>query len=503
MTFQNLYSKLAPALVALSMALPVAAQPAPIWRPAQQLDWQWQLTGSVDLSVDASVFDVDLFNVTAATVGAIHAKGSKAICYVSVGTYEPWRADAASFPEIVKGKALGDFPDEKWLDIRRLDILGPILEARFDMCKAKGFDAVEPDNVDGYTNKTGFPLTADDQLKFNKYLAQIAHARGLSVGLKNDLDQVKELVDNFDWALNESCFQYKECNLLAPFVAAGKAVFQVEYKMTADAFCPQANTLNFNSLRKNLNLDAYRVACRKAAAETPAIQGIVNSASYAGGGLAPGSLVTIFGSSIGPSQLMTMKLTAGKVDTFLDNTRILWNGVEAPIIYLSSGQAAVSVPYSAAGKGKIDVQIERNGVRSAAYPIEIASASPGIFTVLGSGSGQVAMLNQDNSLNSSSKPARPGDIVVFYATGEGQTSPGGVDGVITGSNLSRPVLPVSVDIDGKTAEVIYAGSAPGIVAGVMQVNVRVPSVFPSSAASVLVTVGTQASQQGVTMAVRN
>ena len=398
---------------------------------------------------------------------------------------------------------MGDFPDEKWLDIRRIDVLGPILEARFDLCKSKGFDAVEPDNVDGYANKSGFPLTADDQLKFNKYLAQIAHARGLSVGLKNDLDQVKDLVDSFDWALNESCFQYKECNSLTPFITAGKAVFQVEYKMTADSFCPQANNLNFNSLRKNLNLDAYRVACRKATAEAPAILGIVNSASYAGGGLAPGSLVTIFGSSIGPSQLVTMKLTAGKVDTNLDNTRILWNGVEAPIIYLSAGQAAVSVPYSAAGKGRIDVQIERNGVRSPAYPVDIASASPGIFTMLGNGLGQVAMLNQDNSLNSAAKPARPGDIVVFYATGEGQTSPGGVDGVIIGSTLSHPVLAVKVDIDGKPAEVVYAGSAPGIVTGVMQVNVRVPAIFPSSAASVVLTVGTQTSQQGVTMGVRN
>ncbi len=503
MTFQYFYSKLTVALVVLSAALPVAAQSQSIWRPAQQVDWQWQLTGTVDLAIDASIFDLDLFNVTASTVNAVHAKGAKAICYVSVGTYEPWRPDAASFPQIVKGKVLGDFPDETWLDIRRLDILGPIMEARFDLCKSKGFDAVEPDNVDGYANKSGFPLTAADQLKFNKYLAQIAHDRGLSVGLKNDLDQVKDLVDSFDWALNESCFQYKECNLLAPFTAAGKAVFQVEYKMTADSFCPQANSLNFNSLRKNINLDVYRVPCRKAAAEAPVIQGIVNSASYTGGGLAPGSLVTIFGSSIGPSQLMTMKLTAGKVDTILDNTRILWNGVEAPIIYLSSGQAAVSVPYSAAGKGKIDVQIERNGVRSPAYSVEIAAASPGIFTVLGNGTGQAAMLNQDNTLNSSSKPARPGDIVVFYTTGEGQTSPGGVDGVIIGSTLSHPVLPVKVDIDGKPAEVVYAGSAPGIVAGVMQVNVRIPSVFPSSAASVVMTVGTQTSQQGVTMAVRN
>ena len=198
-----------------------------IWQPPQQVDWQWQLTGAIDLSVDASVFDVDLFDVTKATVDAIHAKGAKAICYVSVGTFEPWRPDAASFPAAVKGKPLGDFPDETWLDIRRLDVLGPIMEARFDLCKAKGFDGVEPDNVDGYTNKSGFPLTAADQLKFNKFLATAAHARGLSVGLKNDLDQINELVGAFDWALNEQCFQYQECGLLRPFTDAGKAVFTV------------------------------------------------------------------------------------------------------------------------------------------------------------------------------------------------------------------------------------------------------------------------------------
>ena len=473
-----------------------------IWQPALQVDWQWQLTGEIDLSVDAAIFDVDLFNVSKATVDAIHAKGAKAICYVSVGTFEPWRPDATSFPAAVKGKPLGDFPDETWLDIRRLDVLGPIMEARFDLCKAKGFDGVEPDNVDGYTNKSGFPLTATDQLKFNKFLATAAHARGLSVGLKNDLDQIKELVDTFDWALNEQCFQYQECGLLRPFTDAGKAVFTVEYKLGSEAFCPQANALNFNTLRKNLVLDAFRVACRKAQVEAPLVKAIVNSASYSGAGLAPGSLVTIFGTAMGPSAVQTMKLTAGgSVESTLDNTRVLWDGVQSPIIYLSSGQAAVSVPYGTAGKGKVDVQIERNGVRSAAFKVDIAAASPGIFTAAGSGTGQAAMLNQNATLNGVGKAAKVGEIVVFYATGEGQTSPGGVDGVIIGNTLSKPVLPVKVEIGGRVAEVLYAGSAPGIVAGVMQVNVRVPAISVSNSVPVILTVGTQTSQGGVTMAV--
>jgi endo-alpha-1,4-polygalactosaminidase (GH114 family) len=130
-----------------------------------------------------------------------------------------------------------------------------------DLCSAKGFDGIELDNVDGYTNNTGFPLTARDQLTFNLALATSAHARGLSVGLKNDLNQIGDLVAAFDWALDEECFAYGECDLLGPFIAAGKAVFNVEYTMTPDQFCPQAKAAGFSSLVKHLNLDAYRVAC--------------------------------------------------------------------------------------------------------------------------------------------------------------------------------------------------------------------------------------------------
>ena len=130
------------------------------------------------------------------------------------------------------------------------------------MCKAKGFDAIEPDNIDGYTNSTGFPLTAQDQITYNTFLATSAHQRGLSIGLKNDIDQVTTLLPLFDWALNEQCFEYQECDKLIAFITAGKAVFNVEYNLQTHAFCPQANAMNFNSLKKNLQLDAFRVPCR-------------------------------------------------------------------------------------------------------------------------------------------------------------------------------------------------------------------------------------------------
>jgi len=134
--------------------------------------------------------------------------------------------------------------------------------ARLDMCKSKGFDGVEPDNVDAYENVSGFPLTPQDQLTYNQFLAQLAHARGLSVALKNDPEQAGDLAPYFDWTLNEQCFQYKECDKLTPFLQAGKAVFNVEYKLTTDQFCPQANQLNFNSMRKKLELGTWREPCR-------------------------------------------------------------------------------------------------------------------------------------------------------------------------------------------------------------------------------------------------
>lgn len=207
------------------------------------------------------MYDIDLFDNSASVVAALHAQGRKVICYLSAGTYENWRPDAASFPASVLGGGVSGWPGEKWLDVRQISTLAPIMRARLDLCRQKGFDGVEPDNVDGYANSTGLPLTAQDQLAYNRWFVQEAHARGLSIGLKNDLDQIPDLLGIYDWALNEQCFQYGECAKLVPFINAGKAVFEVEYS-SGTAFCAQANAMNFNSLRKNLGLDATREACR-------------------------------------------------------------------------------------------------------------------------------------------------------------------------------------------------------------------------------------------------
>lgn len=235
-----------------------------VWRPAPCTRWQWQLSGTIDTSFDVAMYDIDLFDAPQATIDALHAAGRTVVCYFSAGSWEAWRPDAGDFPPQVLGNPLDPpFQDERWLDIRALGILGPIMGARMDLAVAKGCDGVEPDNVDGYANDSGFPLTAQHQLTYNRWLASAAHARGLSVGLKNDLDQIGQLVDSFDWALDEQCWEYAECDLLAPFVARGRAVFGVEYLGDPAVFCPPLNALGYSWLKKQIDLGAWRIDCRE------------------------------------------------------------------------------------------------------------------------------------------------------------------------------------------------------------------------------------------------
>jgi hypothetical protein len=224
--------------------------------------WQWQLSGTpVDTSFDVDAYDIDGFDSDAALVEDIHATDAKAICYISAGSWESWRPDAGSFSDRVKGRSNG-WPGERWLDIRRIVDLKPIMESRMDMCLSKCFDAVEPDNVDGYANRTGFPLTYQNQLLYNRMLAQEAHERGLAVALKNDTDQVEDLVTSFDFAIVEECYQYKECPAYSPFVQNDKAVLMAEYnKKHMGAKCAKAENLQFSLIFKNRNLDAWRRAC--------------------------------------------------------------------------------------------------------------------------------------------------------------------------------------------------------------------------------------------------
>jgi hypothetical protein len=235
--------------------------PAPgVWQPKPGTTWHWQLTGSVDQSVNATMFDIDLFTSGAATIAALRAQGRVVICYFSAGSHEPWRPDANDFPQAALGKKMDGW-DEQWLDIRSSGVRD-VMKKRLDLASSKGCDGVEPDNVDGYTNDTGFSLSAADQIDYNTFLASEAHKRGLSVGLKNDVDQVNQLEPHFDWALNEECVKYDECNLLTPFVQAGKAVFHVEYTpATKTSVCPKVAPLQLDSQIKKLDLDAWYLAC--------------------------------------------------------------------------------------------------------------------------------------------------------------------------------------------------------------------------------------------------
>jgi len=231
--------------------------------------WQWQLSGTLNTTYNVKLYDIDLFDTAATEIDHLKKSGRTVICYFSAGSYEVWRDDAPTFSQEAVGNTLDGWEDERWLDIRNGTIRS-IMQARLDLAKDKGCDGVEPDNVDGYSNDTGFPLTAEDQLSYNRFLADEAHARGLLIGLKNDLDQIEVLEEKFDFAVNEQCHEYDECDLLFPFLEAGKPVFNAEYASEyventdgeRDALCENAQRTGLRTLVLPLNLDdSFRYSC--------------------------------------------------------------------------------------------------------------------------------------------------------------------------------------------------------------------------------------------------
>jgi hypothetical protein len=238
------------------------------YRPPVSATWQWQLIGTVNTSYAVDIYDIDLYDSSEALIQQLQAAGKKVICYFSAGSYEDWRPDATQFDPGDLGNTLAGWPDERWLDIRSSDVLS-IMLSRLDLAVQKGCDGVEPDNMDGYTNATGFNLSAADQLDYNRRIANAAHERDLSVGLKNDLDQIDDLVDYYDFAVNEQCFEYTECDTLAAFVDAGKAVFSAEYDLeyvnnagARNAMCTDAINRQFSTLVLPLDLDdSFRFSC--------------------------------------------------------------------------------------------------------------------------------------------------------------------------------------------------------------------------------------------------
>jgi hypothetical protein len=225
------------------------------WAPPQHLTWYWQLQGAVDNAEPVAAYDIDGFDNDAGEVAALHALGKHVICYVDVGTWEPGRPDSGGFPASVLGGDVEGWPGERWLDVRQLPVLEPIMTARFAMCRAKGFDAVEPDNMDGYENKTGFAVTAAQQLTYDEWIAGEAHSLGMAVFQKNDGEQTAQLQPYFDGALDEQCNQYGECDDFRPYLAAGKPVLNAEYSLATSSFCASDDAAGIMGARFDLELD--------------------------------------------------------------------------------------------------------------------------------------------------------------------------------------------------------------------------------------------------------
>ncbi|MBN2895822.1 MAG: endo alpha-1,4 polygalactosaminidase [Campylobacterales bacterium] len=251
-----------------SSIAPQSSSAASSWyRPSAATTYQIQLQGTPNTSYDADAYILDLFDTPQSVIDALHQRGKKVICYFSAGSYEEWRDDAGSFPKSVIGEPLDGWEGEAWLDVRS-ELLRPIMQARLETARQKGCDGVDPDNVDGHTQNSGFPISYNDQVAYNRFLSEEAHARGLAIGLKNDLSQIGDLVGYFDYSVNEQCFEYEECDLLSPFTAQNKPIFNIEYQKkynnaaTFAALCVQARSLEIRTLYLPLALDDdFRFSC--------------------------------------------------------------------------------------------------------------------------------------------------------------------------------------------------------------------------------------------------
>jgi hypothetical protein len=246
------------------------------WQPQAGIKWQIQLENPVDdISMDADVFDIDLFDNTDATISKIHAKGAKVICYFSAGTYEDWRSDAGKFVDSDFGNAMEDWPGERWLDVHSANVR-QIMTSRLDMAQKKGCDGVDPDNIDAYGNENGLGLTEADSISYLNFLSSEAHSRGMSVGLKNGGDIIASVIEEMQWSVNEQCAQYDECDVYAAFTDVNKPVFHIEYVGEIDVntklkarvtntekstVCNAKSADKFSTVIKNMDLDAWVQYC--------------------------------------------------------------------------------------------------------------------------------------------------------------------------------------------------------------------------------------------------
>lgn len=244
------------------------------WQPVVGTKWQIELLYALNnTSIDAAIYDIDLFDNPKTTIGNLHSMGRKVICYFSAGTYENWRPDASNFKESELGNPLDNWPGERWLNTNSNNVR-KIMQTRLDLAVIKGCDGVDPDNIDAYDNSNGLQLTKNDAIDYVNWLASEAHARGLSIGLKNGGGIIDSVMGNMQWSVNEQCAQYTECDTYAAFTRANKPVFHIEYPkgdstnnddavtvQQRTAACNAVGAVNFSTVIKNIDLDNWVEYC--------------------------------------------------------------------------------------------------------------------------------------------------------------------------------------------------------------------------------------------------
>ena len=242
------------------------------WQPeaSERLKWQLQLQGDVKLIPGVDVYAVDS-GASQESINAAKATGARLMCYISAGSAENWREDFEQIPASVIGNAYNGWPGEWWLDIRQIEKLAPIMRARMDVCAAKGFDVLDPDNINGYENDTGFTLSQDDAVAYIRWLAAEAHLRGLAFSLKNGESLLDRITDDIDMMQSESCYFYKNCQQVAKLTRSNKPVFSVEYEdlIDEDKFhsqsCRTAREFHFTMIYRDTALlpEGVYASCRQ------------------------------------------------------------------------------------------------------------------------------------------------------------------------------------------------------------------------------------------------
>jgi uncharacterized protein (TIGR03437 family) len=290
--------------------------------------------------------------------------------------------------------------------------------------------------------------------------------------------------------------------VVTPATAATPATFSVSIVPGSLATGKYNGSVVINSAY-TLVPTTVSVTLTVAAIPTPVMTSVANAASYAMGGVSPGENIVIFGTGVGPTVLVSATVVNNVFPTLVGATRVLFDGMPAPVLYASATQTSVMVPYGVNGRTSTNIVVEYSGVQSASVSQAVVATVPGLYTLNQAGTGPGAILNHDLTVNGLANPEKRGSFIAIYMTGEGQTNPGGVDGAVIPpvvSSLKRPVLPVTVTIGGIDAPVLYAGSAAGLISGVMQVNVTIPATAPVGTQPVVVTVGTVTSQSGASAA---